>query len=325
MPPVPYGHLDPLPDGGNAHRAAAWAALAAACLASCKLALFGITGSLIVALSAWDSALDVLVSFINQRIITFARLRPDADHPYGHGKAESIASLGQGALIIGGAVVILGSSVQKVGATWRGEIAMVRNSWTAAAFLLVAGAASAGITLYLKRAGVRFRSPALLADSEHYRIDVVTNLASAAGVALVLVTGLPWLDAVLAGLFALYIARGGLALMKTSVDELMDHDIEEAVKSEALAIISGTDARIVDVHKFRGRKSGHRYFFDFHVTLPADLDFPSSHSLVETIEDNLKERFDADVVVHADPDGLLRMPEGDVVLSRRPRPEPHSV
>jgi ferrous-iron efflux pump FieF len=147
---------------------------------------------------------------------------------------------------------------------------------------------------------------------------VVTNLASAAGMGVVLVTEIAWLDPLLAGGFALYVARGGLALMRTSVNELMDHDVDEEIKREALGIIADTDARIVDVHKFRGRKSGHRYFFDFHVTLPASLNFTDSHTLVENIEDNLKARFEADVVVHADPEGLEREPEGDVALSRRP-------
>jgi cation diffusion facilitator family transporter len=178
---------------------------------------------------------------------------------------------------------------------------------------------SAVIALQLRRAGRRHDSPALLADSEHYNVDVVTNLASAAGIGLVLVTEITWLDPLLAGAFAIYIARGGISLMRTAVDELMDRDIDDAIKTEAVRIIAETDARIVDIHKFRGRKSGHRYFFDFHVTLPATLDFPASHTLVENIEDNLKARFDADVVVHADPDTLSGTPEGDVILSRRPK------
>ncbi|MCA2959121.1 MAG: cation transporter [Silvanigrellales bacterium] len=305
--------------GNQAHKAAAYAALAAACLASAKLALFGVTGSLIVALSAWDSAMDVVVSFINQRIIRFARTEADSGHPYGHGKAESVASLGQGALIIGGALVIVGSSIQKLGAAWRGAAETVQNSWFAAGFFVIAGMGSAVIALQLRRAGRRHDSPALLADSEHYNVDVVTNLASAAGIGLVLVTEITWLDPLLAGAFAIYIARGGISLMRTAVDELMDRDIDDAIKTEAVRIIAETDARIVDIHKFRGRKSGHRYFFDFHVTLPATLDFPASHTLVENIEDNLKARFDADVVVHADPDTLSGTPEGDVILSRRPK------
>lgn len=304
--------------GNQAHRAAAVAALAAACLASAKLALFGMTGSLIVALSAWDSAMDVVISFVNQRIIRFARTEADSGHPYGHGKAESVASLGQGALILGGALVIAGSSIQKLGAAWRGAAEPVQNSWLAAGFFILAGVGSAFIAMHLRRAGRRHDSPALLADSEHYNVDVATNLASAAGIGLVLLTNVVWLDPLLAGLFALYIARGGIKLMRTSVDELMDRDIDEAVKVEAVRIVAETDSRIVDIHKFRGRKSGHRYFFDFHVTLPASLDFPSSHTLVENIEDNLKARFDADVVVHADPDSLGAPREGDVILSRRP-------
>lgn len=305
----------------SAQWAASGAAIAALLLAGGKIGLYGLTGSLIVALSAWDSCMDVAISLLNRSIIRFARQNADSEHPYGHGKAESIAALGQGALIAGGAIVILISSVQSLYRAWKGSGEALAAQWPAALFFVGAACLSILITLWLSYFGKRYNSPALMADSEHYRMDVIANLASGVGIAAVILTGKGWLDPLIASLFAVYIAWGGYRLLRTSVDELMDHDLPEDVKKRALDVIAGTSEKVVDVHKFRGRRSGHRYFFDFHVTLPAGMNFADVHSVTERIEDNLLLAFDdADVVVHADPDTLPMSEDLPVAMSRRPTP-----
>lgn len=286
--------------------AAGMAAAAAGVLACGKLSLFWATGSMVVGLSAWDSSIDVFISLINQRIVRFARQSADAEHPYGHGKAESIAALGQGALITGGALIIFGSSVRNLVLTLRGRTELVHHTWGVAVFFVVAALLSQFVTWWLRRYGTLFRSPALLADAEHYRVDVLTNLCSAVAIGAMILTRREWLDPLIASGLALYIGWGGFHLMRGSIQELMDHDVSDDVKKQALSLIWRTDRRIVDVHKFRGRKSGHRFFFDFHVTLPAELDFSEVHNIVENIEDSLIAAFDADVVVHADPDSWLK-------------------
>ena len=301
----------------KAHNAASLAALLAALLAAAKLGLFAWTGSLIVALSAWDSAMDVVVSFFNQKIIKYARQSADDDHPYGHGKAESIASMGQGALILGGAAVIFGTSLQQLGRHWNGTAEVIRSSWWTSGFFVLAGLLSSFIAWNLERNSKKFNSPALHADSLHYQTDVWVNASSALGVGLVLLTDHAWLDPLLACGFALYISRSGLGLMRTSIQELMDQRIEDAVRTHVLSLIENTDPRIVDIHNFRGRKSGHRYFFDFHVTLPSSLNFPDSHDLTERIEETVLAHYDADVVVHTDPDHLPMAHNELIAMSRR--------
>ena len=301
----------------TAQLAAAAAASAAACLALGKLFLFWYTGSMVVALSAWDSCMDVFVSLINRKIIRFARQSADSEHPYGHGKAESIAAFGQGSLIAGGALIILVSSVQKLYQAALGKLEPTADSWFAVVFFVATAGVSFTITAWLKHFGNKYRSPALMADSEHYKMDVLANFASAISVACIILTKKPWLDPLLACIFAVYIALGGYKLLKESANELMDRDVPENLKHEALTIIEATSEKIIDVHKFRGRKSGHRYFFDFHVTLPTSLNFTEVHLIVEQIEDNLQAQFDADVVVHADPDILPEAESSIVAISRR--------
>ncbi len=306
----------------SAKFAAGVAAFGAFVLATGKLILYWQTGSLIIALSAWDSSIDVVISLINQRIVTFARQGADKEHPYGHGKAESIAALGQGALITGGALAIFASSLMQANAQVTNTLQVTPQHWTTPAFFFGAACLSVFITQWLKYHGKEHDSPALLADAEHYKVDVISNLGSGISIGIILLTKQYWLDFIFASAFALYIGWGGVSLLRTSIDELMDHDVTDEVKKKVLALITSVSDDIHDVHKFRGRKSGHRYFFDFHITLTSALSFIEAHAITEQVEDLVKEYFDADVVVHMDPDSL---PAADsIALTNTQKPPPHA-
>ncbi|MGY3802944.1 cation diffusion facilitator family transporter [Pigmentibacter ruber] len=288
-----------------AQRTALIAALCAAGLALGKFSLFLLSGSLVVALSAWDSAIDMLVSLINRKIVAYSRLDADDNHPYGHGRVESIAALGQGCLITGGAIGIMASSGRQIYDYFFENIKIhFHASWNQVIFFGFAAAVSLFVTKLLKNNGKKLNSPALLADSEHYKVDLVTNLASGLAIIFVILIGNSILDPIIAFVFSIYIIFGAFGLIKTSINELMDHDILDEVKLKAKEIIKKTDNRIEDIHRFRGRKSGHKYFFDFHVTLPDDLSFHEVHLIIEKIEKSLEESFESDVIVHADPSSV---------------------
>ncbi len=288
-----------------AQKTALVAAFCAAGLALGKLFLFLLSGSLVVALSAWDSAMDMVVSLINRKIVKYSRLDADYNHPYGHGRIESIAALGQGCLIIGGAIGIIASSSRQIYDYFVDNVKIhYQADWKQVLFFVFAGCVSFFVTRLLKINGKKLNSPALLADSEHYKVDLVTNIASGIAIFIVMVLENPILDPLIAFVFSIYIIYGALGLVKTSINELMDHDIQDDIKTKAIEIIKSTDSRIEDIHRFRGRKSGHKYFFDFHVTLPDELSFNEVHIVIEKIEKALETEFDGDVIVHADPSSV---------------------
>ena len=282
-----------------------FASLLAACgagtLAIAKIILYWQTGSLIVAVSAVDSAMDVLVSLVNRRALVFARQIADADHPYGHGKAESIAALGQGALLIGASLAVMVSAVENLYRLVQTPVEAAAASWFSVLFFLGAASLSLVITFWLRHNSQKHHSPALAADAEHYQSDVYTNVGSALGLSAVYLVGVPWLDPAIAGLMAIKIAASGVGLARTSVNELMDHDVPQELKEAVQSFALEVCPMIHDIHRFRGRRSGHRYLFDFHVTLPEHLSFHEVHNIVERLEDTIKERFIADVIIHADP------------------------
>jgi ferrous-iron efflux pump FieF len=280
------------------------AAYVSAVLAVFKTALFYSTGFFVAALSAWDSVLDVVVSFINSRVVKFARQSADWDHPYGHGKAESIAALGQSALILGGAVVIIVSGIQSLvksiieGNTHKETLF---SPLQMGVFFFFCALGGLGISFYLKRASKRIKSVALRADAAHYSSDFLTNLASSIGFLLMHFFEYNWIDPVCAILFALWMSRSAIGLLRESIDELMDKVLEPKTMKQVLDLVHAYSPQVIDVHNFRGRKSGHKIFLDFHVTLPGLLTLNEVHELIDDMEKIISEKFDADVVIHADP------------------------
>lgn len=293
-------------DTNIAQKAALIAALAAAILAIIKLSLFLATGSLVIALSAWDSSMDTVVSLINRKIVKFSRLDADENHPYGHGRVESIAALGQGCLILGGGIVIIFSAIKQMLYYYSHKNIQLQSidSWGYVAFFLMATLFSYIIAKWLQTNGNKLNSPALLADSEHYRVDLITNLASALALTAVLIFKKPILDSLIALFFAFYIIYGATKLLRTSINELMDHDIPNDVKTSVIKLIHSAHPAVIDVHKLRGRKTGPHYYFDCHVTLPHTLSFNDVHEIIERIEVVLENSYGGDMTIHADPDNM---------------------
>lgn len=296
--------------------AAGMAALSALFLAISKLSLYFFSGSLLIALSAWDSTIDIFISFINRKIIQFARQSADEDHPYGHGKAEVIIALGQGALICGGSLFILSSSMQNIYKIFHGEFEAPIETWGTIFFFVAAALLSYGVTYLLKHYGKKYNSPALTADSMHYRGDMISNLGCALSLAFMLIFNKPFLDPLIAATFSLYVGWNGFRLIKTSINDLMDHEVPEAIKQKALLIATKAHDHILDIHNFRSRSSGSNYFFDFHVTLPKELPFQEVHHILQTIEEQLFEEFQTHAVVRADPDSLTQKEPKVIVFSR---------
>jgi ferrous-iron efflux pump FieF len=289
-----------------AQNAALVAACAASGLAITKLCLFLATGSLVIALSAWDSCMDTIVSLINRKVVKFSRTDADENHPYGHGRVESIAALGQGCLILGGAIVIIFSSFKQVfyHYSYKNIVQNSVGNWGYVLFFIFATLISYFVAKWLYLNGTKLNSPALLADSEHYRVDLITNLASALALSAVIIFNKPILDPIIASFFALYIIYGAAKLLITSINELMDHDISPELKISVTKLIHSAHPKVIDVHKLRGRKTGPHYYFDCHVTLPHSLTFNEVHEIIERIELVLDNSYGGDSVIHADPDNV---------------------
>jgi len=292
----------------RAKHAALFAALASTFITTATLIVFFFTHSYVIGLAALESSIDMMVSFTNTKIVTFARTDADERHPYGHGRAESIASLGQAALMAGGALVMLFLSITHLMRLYKSDDFLAKMNttpWLVLFFSIFAGI-SYSVSWWLKKQGKVLNSPALLSDSGHYFVDFLSNVSTTCALALIVFLKYEFLDPMIAIIFSGVILRVAYRIFHTNVNDLMDSDVPPEVKEEAYEVIMKIDSRIIDIHRFRGRKSGHRYFFDFHITLPHTLSFNEVHDIIETVEEKLSVHYDGDVSVHPDPSNIRK-------------------
>ncbi|WP_203074645.1 cation diffusion facilitator family transporter [Falsiroseomonas ponticola] len=274
-----------------------------------KAGAWWLTGSVALFADAVESVVNVAAALAALAAIRVSARPPDADHPYGHAKAEYFSAVLEGALIIVAAVLIL----HEAWGAWQAP----RVLEGAAPGLLVSAIATginAGWSAFLFRRGRASRSPALLADARHLLSDVVTSGGVIVGVALVALTGQAWIDPALAALTAVNILFSGWQLMRESVGGLMD----EAVAPEALGRIRSLVAThaegAIEAHDLRTRHSGRFTFVEFHLVVPGDMTVTQAHEICDRVEAALKAELESAVItIHVEPEGKAKH-QGVLVL-----------
>ncbi|MBL6455404.1 cation transporter [Belnapia sp. T6] len=275
--------------------------LAAAVLAL-KLVAWGLTGSVALLADALESVVNVAAALAALVAVHYAAMPADANHPYGHTKAEYFSAVLEGALIVIAAVAILH---QAWGAVWA-----PRAPDQPALGLMVSAAATAlnaGWAAILTRQGRRARSPALLADARHLLADVVTSLGVLVGVGLVALTGRLWLDPLLAGLTALNILWSGGRLVRESVGGLMDEAVEPGLLARIRTAVAENGSGAIEAHDLRTRHAGQLTFIEFHLVVPGMMTVESAHDICDRIEAALRAEIEgATITIHVEPEGKAK-------------------
>lgn len=274
-----------------------------------KAGAWWLTGSVALFADALESVVNVAAALAALAAIRVSARPPDAEHPYGHAKAEYFSAVLEGALIIVAAVLILNEA-------WQAWLAPREIQQAAAGLVVsaVATAVNAAWSAVLFRKGRASRSPALLADARHLLADVVTSGGVLVGVALVALTGLLWIDAALAALTAVNILVSGWRLMRESLGGLMD----EAVPPEALGrirhLVASHAEGAIEAHDLRTRHSGRFTFVEFHLVVPGDMTVTEAHAICDRVEAALKAELDTAVItIHVEPEGKAKH-QGVLVL-----------
>jgi ferrous-iron efflux pump FieF len=270
-------------------------------LGAAKLTLALITGSRAVLASAADSLGDAVVSGVNLLMVRQAAVPPDDGHPWGHGKAEALASLTQAVLLAG---VVVGVAWSAVGTLLHHASAPLPDTQAGILGMLLSMVGSFGISTFLSRAAKRTGSLVLAADAVHYRMDLLTGAAVVAGLVATWLTGRPEADAVASLLVSALMVREVYGIGREAVDELMDRPLpaEEVAQIEAALRSYGDPVR--SWHDLRTRRSGPLRFVQVHVALPREISFADAHAATHAVEERLKSVLPfMDVIAHADLDG----------------------
>jgi cation diffusion facilitator family transporter len=267
-----------------------------------KYAAFVVTGSVALYSDALESVVNVATAGAVIVALKVAGKPPDAEHPYGHHKAEYLSAVVVGGLIVAAAIAILHEA-------YLGFIAPkpIEAPWTGLAVSTTATLINAGWSAFLIRQGRLHRSASLVADGKHLFADVVTSVGVLVGVGLVVATGVTVLDAVIAALVAVHVLRSGWEVIKENASGLMD----EAAPPEELARIRETIAaasgEAIEAHDLRTRHAGKATFIDFHLVVPSAMEVGDAHTICDRIEAALRNEIPgATTTIHVEPEGKAK-------------------
>ncbi len=258
------------------------------------------TGSVAMLGSLADTALDVIASFVTLYGVRMAAMPADADHRFGHGKAEALAALFQ--------VVLIGVSACAI--LWRAVERMVHGEVTARAEFgigvsVIAIVATIGLLAYQRHVIARTGSVAINADHVHYQSDVLLNLAVIAAIAIDQYGGIGWADPVFGVGIAIVLIIGAWRAAGQAIDQLMDREWPED-KRRAFLDFAATLPPLAGLHDLRTRTSGTHDFVQFHVWVDPDMTVAEAHEIIDAAEDALIARFPGtEILIHLDPEGQV--------------------
>lgn len=261
-----------------------------------------VTGSVALFADALESVVNVAAATAALLAIRLSQRPPDANHPYGHAKAEYFSAVLEGALIVVAALLIL----HEAWATFQAPRAPEQPALGLAVSAVATGINAAWSALLFRR-GRAARSPALVADARHLLADVITSLGVLAGVVLVVLTGLLWLDPLLAALTAANILWSGFRLLRESVGGLMDEAVPPATLERIRHIVATEATGAIEAHDLRSRHADRFTFLEFHLVVPGGMTVREAHDICDRIEAALKaELSGAVIIIHVEPEGKAK-------------------
>jgi ferrous-iron efflux pump FieF len=281
-------------------RLATWASMAVALtLIAAKAAAWILTDSVSMLSSLVDSALDFLASLVTFLAVRHALTPADAQHRFGHGKAEALAGLAQAGFIAasGGALLLTVSDRLM-------HPQPVHNGMLG---LLVSGLAIAltlGLVLFQNLVVRRTGSLAIGADRAHYFTDLASNVAVGLAIYLSGLLDEPLIDAGMAALVALWLLYGAWRVGRRSLDVLMDRELPDRDRQRIIALAQA-HPEVRDIHDLRTRSAGLTKFVQLHIELDPRLTLVRAHEIADQVEGDIQRAFpDAEIILHVDPHGV---------------------
>lgn len=282
--------------GSRKAKAAAFSIASNVTLVILKLVIGIFTGSVSIISEAIHSANDLLAALIAYASVRISDRPPDKEHPFGHGKAESISGAIEAGLIILAAVWIVVEAIKRLMSGREVE----HIGW-GAAVMLISVLLNTLVSRYLFRVAREEDSLALEADAQHLATDVYTSLGVAVGLVIVWITDWHFIDPLAAIAVALLIGHIGWKLTVNASKHLMDHGLPLDEVRQIEQIVNA-EPRVRSWHDLRTRKSGSQRHVDLHIVLKSDSSLMEAHEVADDLEKRINARLPhAHVVIHTDP------------------------
>jgi len=256
------------------------------------------SGSVSMLASLADSGLDLVAALATFFAVRYAVAPPDAEHRYGHGKAEAFASLVQAGLVFSSAALVGEAAIQHL----LHPAPISSQGWDMGVMvvsIVLTGALVAAQSRVLRHA----KSVAVAGDRLHYAADLASNVVALIAIGATLVLHRPEADAVGGLIVAAWLIWGAVGVFRSSSVELMDHELPDADRTLIVALMT-QEPGIADVHQLRTRASGPYVHIQMHADLDPGLSLIQAHRLMVAAEKRVLGAFPtADIIIHPDPRG----------------------
>jgi ferrous-iron efflux pump FieF len=285
----------PLDRAGLLKLASVASVMTAGFLIVAKLIAWYVTGSVGLLASLVDSVMDSIASLINLFAIRYSLQPADAEHRFGHGKAEPLAGLAQAAFIAGSAIFLIFHAIDRL------RLAQPLEHVGVGVGVMVLAIVLTLVLLAIQHYVIRKTdSTAIRADSLHYATDLLTNVSIL--LALYLTTlGWTWADPVFAIAVAIYIFYSAFHIGHDAFQQLMDRelpaDILQKIQETAMS-----HPEVTGTHEMRTRQAGHTRFVQLHLELDEDMSLKRAHEIADEVEMEIMAFLPgAEVLIHQDP------------------------
>ena len=262
-----------------------------------KLIVGIITGSVSIISEAIHSTMDLLAALIAFFSIKLSSRPADSRHNYGHEKLENISGVIESLLIFLASALIIREAIKKI----------ISNEPIASIGMgFIVMFISAGVNYFVSRRLYRVakeeESVALEADALHLKVDVYTSLGVGAGLLLIYITKINFLDPVVAILIALFILKEAFSMLKRAFSPLVDTKISNAEINIIRSSIAQFHENEVDYHDLRTRRSGNIKHIDFHLDLPENMTVAQAHEICDRIEYEIEKKLhNTKILIHVEP------------------------
>ncbi len=267
-----------------------------------KISFGFIAGSFALISDGIDSITDVLTSAITLFTAGISSQPPDIKHPYGHGRAETIATKILSFIIFFAGSQLIVTSVQRL---IRAE-EMPLPSQSALYVALISIVGKILLSVYKKRIGKRYRSSMLIADAKNMRNDVLISASVFTGILFTLILEIPIIDTLIAIAIGCYILVTALGIFSETSLELMDGISDKNLYQSVFDAANSVDAAM-NPHKTRIRKFNNIYIIDMDIEVDGRLTVEQGHDIAKNVEQRIRTSIPEvyDVQVHVEPVGNI--------------------
>ena len=274
-----------------------WVAGLSVFLLAIKLLAWYRTGSVAILGDALETIANVVAGLFGLYSLILSAKPRDEDHPYGHGKIEYISAGVEGSMIFISGVVIIAESIQSF---------VSDHTVTELGTGLVLISVSAVLNFVAGAVSIRFgkknNSLALVASGKHLQSDTLTTVGILAGLAVVYLTDIMWIDSAIAIVFSLWLLYTGVIIIRSSVAGIMDERDMSLLQGVVETANKNRRTAWIDLHNVRFIKYGRILHLDGHLTIPWYYNVSEAHTEVEALHELVRKKFDVplELFIHVD-------------------------